>query len=402
MPPTSRLRGEALAPGEPLVVGVGVNNGDAFLGALDDYRFLVDGGDTVGNARLITDAASRVDRGSRPGFPMASHSPGESQLRLNVVVCTHSDRDHANGVLGVLRASQRGAVEVEELWLPAYWCPIAAQYGSLSSDALATRLLGEFETTQVAFGASSLGFFDGADAESDSDEADGFLNDGSSLATHAQAMMLSRGVGRLRMAEYLAALSRIDLITQIVAAGRRVASIIWWDYSRDLALPSARHDFRGLNCFETSPPSAVPPLTTVARGTNERSLVFAWCPPGVPPALFTADSPLNFPSPMAAVARDGMLATAAHHGSPTNAATFAFVTNSLNDPSRVLWLRGSYKGQAKANYPSSEFLRQPRRACVELPCRQATRDVLARCTTAGWDVADPNLQCPSRCPRPRP
>ena len=104
---------EGPRPTNPRLVAVGVARGDAFLGADGDYRFLVDGGRRTANAQLILDAAR------------AALVPVN---RLDVVICTHSDNDHAYGILGVMRsaAAAQPAVTVRELWLPASWRDVAA------------------------------------------------------------------------------------------------------------------------------------------------------------------------------------------------------------------------------------------------------------------------------------
>lgn len=410
----SSLRGRAGAS-RPHVIAVGVRNGDAFLGSCHDYRFLVDGGSRVDNAQLISTAADNAQ------LPVSE---------FDVVICTHSDRDHANGVLGVLRAAAAQTLRVEELWLPADWLPVEDAAGTASLEALAARISEEmrrdspsgltYQRERVDPLAES-----GDEPDDIVREAEAFLADNPSLAFALAARFDARSV-----TEILATLSTVDLIRSIVSIGRSLADIVWWEYREDALTHrgSARPPFRGVNCVVQKVEQRSASTTTTARAprptmawrsataratsansllkaatitqTNARSLVFAWLPRDAPPALFTSDSRLNFP--VAPLTRDGMLATAAHHGSPSNAATFAHVHAGLSDPSRVLWLRGSYKGTGSAQYPSREFTLQPRRACVERPCCGAARDVVARVGTSGWELADPTVSCPGfpLCRRP--
>jgi hypothetical protein len=449
--PSARTRELSPTTGRPCVIAVGVNHGDAFLGAHGDYRFLVDGGDRTDNAARILAAAGALDRHDTLGsdtagddalilgtsartrapaigaptivppviFATASDrdriflaSAGgepepepEPAVRFDVVICTHADRDHANGVLGLLSSCQQRRAAVQELWLPAEWATVAARHGDLGSGELARRVYEELNADDTRFAMSGRAAFTaGESTAGDHDEAEGFLAEASPLALYASQAATLRGLfgtapGAALTTVYLAALSRIDLITKIVAAGRAVVrDIIWWQYDRQLTAgqqssSTLRGPFRALNCYQTTtPPPVTAAINAMTSRTNERSLVFGWLPQDAPPALFTADSPLNFP--LAAATADGMLATAAHHGSPTNAATFSLITRLVSNPDRVLWLRGSYKRIGKANYPSSEFLRQRHRACVEAPCKQASRDVTARCGRSGWELEDPASQCP--------
>jgi glyoxylase-like metal-dependent hydrolase (beta-lactamase superfamily II) len=76
-----------------------VTQGDAFYAETDDgFRVLVDGGR------------------SRCALPELFRKYTKSD-RVDVLVCTHNDADHAEGVLGFLE----NGLGCGELWLPATW-----------------------------------------------------------------------------------------------------------------------------------------------------------------------------------------------------------------------------------------------------------------------------------------
>src|SRR6266511_1241687 len=80
------------------LIAVPVGQGDAFYLERNGWSVLVDGG--------------RSRSGFASAFQTATRADGAS-----VVVCTHNDADHANGILGFLEAGFRCG----EVWLPGHW-----------------------------------------------------------------------------------------------------------------------------------------------------------------------------------------------------------------------------------------------------------------------------------------
>lgn len=80
-------------------IAIGVAQGDAFfLECPDVITALIDGGRSVG------------------GFP-SQFQRATKRDRVDVLVCTHNDADHANGIIGFLQAG----LGCTEVWLPASW-----------------------------------------------------------------------------------------------------------------------------------------------------------------------------------------------------------------------------------------------------------------------------------------
>ena len=42
--------------------------------------------------------------------------------KLNLAICSHNDKDHANGFLGLL--DKKSGIDIDEIWLPGTWAPI--------------------------------------------------------------------------------------------------------------------------------------------------------------------------------------------------------------------------------------------------------------------------------------
>jgi len=82
-------------------IAIPVGKGDAFYLATKSGSVLVDGG------------------GSEKTFKKLFQKFTEKN-RVDVLIATHNDADHANGVLGFLRAG----LGCEEVWLPGRWAQI--------------------------------------------------------------------------------------------------------------------------------------------------------------------------------------------------------------------------------------------------------------------------------------
>jgi hypothetical protein len=79
-------------------IALPVSQGDAFYAETDGFRVLVDGGR------------------SRTALQMLFRKYAKSD-KVDILVCTHNDADHAEGVIGFLQSGLR----CKELWLPTTW-----------------------------------------------------------------------------------------------------------------------------------------------------------------------------------------------------------------------------------------------------------------------------------------
>jgi beta-lactamase superfamily II metal-dependent hydrolase len=85
----------------PRFVAIPVSQGDAFYLETTEGSALIDGGRSVS------------------GFPGLFQSTTRS-AEVDILVATHNDADHANGVLGFLEAGLR----CKEVWLPGRWLQV--------------------------------------------------------------------------------------------------------------------------------------------------------------------------------------------------------------------------------------------------------------------------------------
>lgn len=335
-------------------VAINVGQGDAFFLQRQNRRILVDGGRSVegfANHFVRTTNCSEVD----------------------VLVCTHNDADHANGVIGYLRDN----LGVREVWLPGNWTPALEQ---ILSDPFGypDTLLREIREESADLGVDGEGDLleqlgplpppENDLAPADEGAAERILAAleraqdetwNSPLAPWAvvweAAALRSR---RLRVfVEALSAARRIRDIALL--AFRRGATLRWFEFG--LQAPGGGDELLlfPLNARELILRRRPMWLLLALRLSvaNQRSLVFYSPPSSGGAVLFSADSDLVTTRcpPI-----EDLLVTAPHHGSETNRNAYATLTPLAEQGTRLTLVRsdGRYRKRPGASYlglPATRF-----------------------------------------------
>lgn len=369
-------------------VALPVGNGDAFYAETDDrFRVLVDGGR------------------SKKELPRMLH--GYVRARgVDVVVCTHNDADHANGLIGFFEAGLR----CRELWLPATWLEAVMRLPEDPWDTI-SLLLGQLRK------ASREAFVEMGNERAESQEIhwrNVFFNvfERWSARDREHAELAPEPEGALSLNDHLvwatlasveehlellaemplwfwswkarwvcAPFDRLALVERscltVVRDVRRLLALVWLASARGIPVRCFAHDpanagirgvanhcpLRPLSAKQTHfleptrPPKSAGEFWRFAflTAVNRQSLVlFLDAGDGRPGVLFTGDSDLkgvdvgNVP-PWSVV-------TAPHHGSHEN----RLVYTSIKEP--MVWVRSD--GYSKKR-PCAEFLQaQGRRFCT--------------------------------------
>lgn len=284
---------------------------------------------------------------------------------LDVVVCTHNDADHANGLIGLLGDDR---IDVDELWLPSTW---AHRIDDLVGDPLdfLEELAGDIERGVRPGTRAEVDVEDVAD-ELDVDvgpEPQPILEDRRfPEPSGQQAEPLPEAWGDTTLPEeslpqpdvevtdllWKSAKQAAENIRKLVhAAAKRGVPVRWFDYrlfdasktpdggepwlepvnSVEVSLGQARSSGAGLSAL------AYLALTT----TNRESLVFRhpddWPPSG--DVLFNADSDLRFGLGHVPGPNRPVLATVPHHGSCENRDAIKKIEKWAKDKSQITWIR---------------------------------------------------------------
>ncbi len=351
-----------------------VGKGDAFLWRLDDGRtVLVDGGQR--RKKALAELRARC------------------VTKIDVMVCTHADSDHAKGLLAVLKAPD---VQVDELWVPARW---GDGVGELASDPLrvlhqladecAKSRLGGLESDLPVPGDPADD--DGGDlmlAEVEDQVSDG-PNLNPLLAGHQVWFPWLLRHPPPPSPLWLQAVEVAGSIWAIVRAALHAGTALrWFKYGESPA--------GGLTWL--APANAE--QTVRARRTknflrwlwltlkNEEALVFVGRDQGEPPLLFSSDSDFRFN--LGPIPQTHMLVTAPHHGSQANAHVYQLINGRA--PVDHLWIRSDTRSQAR---PCAEYLAisKSARGCTECHgCARRLARVEAEVRAGRWVLRTPS--CP--------
>ncbi|HWP56930.1 MAG TPA: MBL fold metallo-hydrolase [Candidatus Acidoferrales bacterium] len=370
-------------------VAVPVGQGDAFFLETPDGSVLVDAGKSMqGFAKLFTKVTGRSG--------------------VDILVCTHNDADHANGVLGFLEMG----LACNEVWLPGRWLralphalnPTPEVFEALidqarvakhtveelrrkESDLPERRRLIEIYGDHVA----EQGLLREERQVSDESTADNHRTvDGwppkiiEALESAAEGPDDIYPVGWLTPSWWfpnfwgyciglepmaagllVGALEAAQRIRNIaLAAFHQGVAVRWFEY--DISNPAGgNHWLRPLNAKAVAyvPPPPLGRLFSLLALTtaNRESLVFyANTGAQTPPVLFTADSDLKgiYLPPLA-----GAIVTAPHHGSEANRGAYTAVQMAAGSAAATItWIRSDGRFRAR---PGASYIGAPgRRICT--------------------------------------
>lgn len=367
-------------------IAIPVAQGDAFYLERDDWSALVDGG--------------RSRAGFHSLFKDATNTQG-----VNILVCTHNDADHANGILGFLE----DGLSCDEVWLPGRWLEALPKVLRPYMEVL-DELVGNIDEAEWPLKRMQPGI---SPIEAYADRLHGTLDN-----NHLGNNELSKGkngwpescIQMFEQAEdwefapmlcslhhndckgYWRSLfleqNKLKLLWSAIEAASRIRAIATQAFHRSIPVRWFEFDplnpyggidnFQPINAREIANvrPRVARLLDFLALTvSNKESLVF-WSPPqdqhdGV---LFTADSDLagvKLPSLI-----HGAIVTAPHHGSDANAGAYQMVASTAqHNSSPITWVRSDGRYQKR---PGVNFLKLPSQRFCTL-CRQANKTFTKKC-----------------------
>lgn len=346
-------------------IAADVGTGDAFFLQRDSSTALVDGGQSTGFPRLLH-RATNTDA-------------------VNILVCTHNDRDHANGILEFLE----GGCAADEVWLPATWMEATSRLVDASSEEVESLFSDESEAfpDEVVREESN-----GLSASHLDEQLEELADNPPRLHVPGFWFPPSLSVPRKRrlaVAKIHPLLEDAFRILAIaLAANHRQIPIRWFDTEKQPATsPKASPFLTVLNGEEVKHMArARLSLSGVINLTraNRLSLVL-YSPPTeqAPGVLFCADSGLGG---IALVADPGMIVTAPHHGAadPENVAAYQYLdaTGTAASPPSWQFVRSDNWNAAR---PCQEYLARPLRFCTRCRGQKGrSQHVVFNGSRGGW------------------
>lgn len=321
---------------------------------------------------------------------------------MDVVICTHNDADHANGIIGFLESG----LECREIWLPAEWLAVL-EYALEINPEVVGELIQQARRAVVDFWQHAENalemdpYQELIEAYGDylAPEAPTIREDRHDTSAHADAEKTPDGwpsalVENLERAKNhpwgvfwpllepwwrVAWLLGHDpyvwaLVSGALDAAERIRAIAARAYHRRIAVRWFKYDprwpvggeqwLRPVNAREVMHVPSVSDcelLHALALTTaNKESLVFFAEPGrGYPGVLFTADSDLKHTTLPPDLTH--AIVTAPHHGSDANAPAYSAVGSSIGSACETIkWVRsdGRFRkrpGRSFLNTPSDRF-----------------------------------------------
>lgn len=317
-----------------------VNKGDSFYLEREGHSVLVDGGGS--------------------GQVLCRHISDNNIKKIEVVICSHNDSDHAEGLIGLLK---HGVCIVDEVWLPGRWghrfIDICEDFDGFVDELFQELFLqknNDFDVyltdDEICFSNSSE--VTGASRESAEFEIDRLLEqlDDSQYLKYSYPLSLTmmRKVCHRpdRKKIFLSAIDAANRIREIArSAYENNVKIRWFDYEEyqnNNKTPSGGVSWlKPLNSRELIRPKKkdISALHYLSLTTQNRECLAFWSPANqsTGDVLFLADSPVNFGLPNV-TQKNVIIVTAPHHGSEKNARAYRDIQNWLRDKDlQPIWVR---------------------------------------------------------------
>ena len=383
-----------------------VKAGDSFLLEMEEADqsciVLVDGGFGRINKDFITPPLS-IDR----------YLLKKNISKINVMIATHNDADHTNGLIKIL---QNPKISVDEIWLPAIWLDRLKDLNDNPEDFF-DELIHELLTDED-FDHKELNYWMKDDEEDDEDDEDedqkeksiegkdsdiyyasdlvnecDFNNISStkedferSWKKHFPYSLRFIGIKKdpflmITLADYF---EKAEKILKIVKLAKKRSKIRWFKFStKSLDLNLASVNFSSVKPVNSKYVTKIRINKKTAleylylSEVNRRSLVFHFKDGNNQnPILFCADSDLDFDIPKF----DEMIVTAPHHGVESASKAYLRI-NQLNKPTLVR--NSGY--QSAANSGDTFIQSQHIKYCDVCNTSKAVQEVSFR-SAACWAV----------------
>jgi len=359
-------------------IALPVGRGDAFYLEKEGFHILVDGGQSAIRISGLLNKYALPEK-------------------LDVLVCTHNDSDHANGVQGLL---ENWEGKIEEVWIPGSW---ASQFKTMLRDPNhfwheiyyeirdnpECRSLGDYLETHREEHQLEPNNNVTDQSSMDGDAGEWFhsiLKDGPGNETgdHDRdvfPLWASEMEGRhwpIFEHPYWPSCPQYKLFIECLNAGNRIIKIV--EAALDRGCRIRVFEFvkdgnlsRGGECGKLEPLNSreifpiakrMSPMMYLALiKANRESLVFhSPCndPSNSFSVLFSADSDLGFGLKSTNSPQGVVIATAPHHGSEANANAYTEV-NAWATKNTIFWIRSDSRSKTR---PGGTYKAQPNRFCT--------------------------------------
>ncbi|WP_345989301.1 hypothetical protein WCX18_02570 [Sulfurimonas sp. HSL1-2] len=321
-------------------ISIGVNQGDAFYLERSGVKILVDGGR------------------ARTGFPI-QFSRTIVTDELDVVVCTHADADHINGLLGYFESG----LKAKEVWLPGVWTSrledlIKNPLGFIIELSNDIAEIGAFEKNNL----EDLTDVDFLEQKKHPNQTDKSSLDVDQLfqameeAAHRTELFDITNYYPFGFHYHFKSLTQYELFIDAIDTAKKIkelavlaynagAKIRWFEFNKDKAAYGGEIYLRPVNSQEIvriSPPLNALMYLYVSKANRESLVFYSTDNYGTTSVLFSADSDFSFNQNIPNLSASSII-TAPHHGSEHNQKAYTRLRTFIHDKTIFVRSDGKYK-----------------------------------------------------------
>lgn len=363
-------------------ISIGVRQGDAFYLERGGKKLLVDGG--------------RSRRGFAEQF---ERTVGATSV--DVLVCTHADADHVNGLIGFFDSG----FTAREVWLPGSWTSRLKDLLTVPEEFF-EEILKQIEALEE-FDASNLEeladyYYQSEEIWSTQDNEQRCINVEEIYDAIEQTSPNHYLFGRLhplywfeywlfaknrsRFKLFIDAIDTAEKIRKLaILSYHSGAKIRWFEFDGSQAPSGGEAYLRPVNSREiiqTSKYRDALMYLSLSKANRESLVFYSPTPDSSCDVLFSADSDFSFQQKLPNIGR-GSIVTAPHHGSENNRNAYITLQNQSLITRKSIFVRsdGRFKSRPGATYKSSVA----KRACTL--CRHPDterQDIVFNSSQSGW------------------
>ncbi len=327
-----------------------VNVGDSFLLRTGDKVILVDGGMNKQHILKLL-CKEKITKN-----------------HIDLLICTHYDADHINGIIGILKSQK---FSFNELWLPEILGSIGYTLSKKNCELLRDLRCNKFPIEE--YNKNDHPVFEKYDSKVISDESS------SNNSFEKIDNKVLRNINRdfhdccdifwhdIRSTSQYKMMSSARSVASLVSNALNSGAYIRWLKYQKQGTPTYGFNIFCQNSIQTDITLFDSKLLFSALHAislskiNKYSLVFLYRKEDVPDVLFTADSDLSFYS-AAVTLKDNSIVTAPHHGSSANNAAYKKISGK-----NLTYVRSD---RSQSTRPGKEYLNNKNRFCTI--CRNIT------------------------------
>lgn len=362
-------------------IAIDVGRGDAFYLENEGFSILVDGGS------------------ARKGFPEKFQKITGKDY-VDILICTHNDSDHANGILGYLESS----LKAKEVWLPGSWTirlnDLLNNYSNFSEELL-DNICDSINIKQTKNKISEDII---VNEISETNPVESYIENifdtlkNCDLSIEQQNKNNCKDLRLLFNSPminkiYIDAITQANRIRRIaIAAIKKGCKIRWFEYNDSKKSGGIINVLEPINSVEIfQVPNYTPSAMQYIKlsRSNRESLVFYFNRtingPGV---LFSADSDFSFNQNVPL--DEGLLVTAPHHGSEANKHCYdRLITQSTDSVSSIILIRSDCKTQ---NRPGKTYrnVHNKKKCTLCNPIIKEKKEVIFTYKNSYWKPSSPN------------